>query len=1258
LPNIHPIYGDVTPSGLTEYVDQGAFEVFLPNVPPTAGQKIVICVQVWETRQFPKDYLQKAHAWRQVYPGIFSPDGLERVEKGPRSVASFASNTLDDDGAVARPNLQTLASWSPILHSGYWPIVAYTVVPVMHRQTTLNEQRYLQLAQAIKLMLQQPTTAGSMDPMAAYSPAPAALTSQEVASRCVVCFVGGSNGGMASTMAVLRHPRLVHGAFAEVINPSYQRLYSELDFAAAVGMTSAHSSGNLVPDDYMHWNQYAWSQGLEMHDLSYLRQFLAGKAYRSALVAVGDEDVTSTGTDWARVISSSGVWADHGVTTAPPNPLSGAYVPPTMAWGIAENGCHQRSAAPVTPPNGGPATYNSIELAHWVFEQACAQRTTELANNVPPPPDPAVSPEARVSQDLGLDDPHEWFLYRHSEDLPNPVSTHLTRDDAFFAAAQPGATGAMPGLVEAMFIRDQKLYVGSADGFVSCFDVDATNPKQPLRRLAQSRRLGQGPLTMTALPNGPAWTLVVGTRRHLHLLDPINLAPACALPVELPWEVSQPHHIKVANVLDGHPGDEVVFASKHGGLVFYDTSLNPIHEWPEPGIVDFVPRPSGVTILSSRGVLASVTFDTLHQPTLVAASRPLPPNDWADPLQATQGVPLDLERMRVDLNIIGFVDDVLVSTWRGDIDGGAGDAIRVHDQHLHGRVPLASHATSAWVDIAPCRQAAGYLNGNPNVGDHMLALGRYGTLALIDQLWTVIAQKNLTTTQQGYWPFGADPIGMCVGDLVGNSGQYEEEVVVATKTGLMWLHIDDLLTPGSALPAVAGSTPTQYWMEVAKFGATGTQIQPRTNQTLSAAWAMARRPGDGKLHVLDQRGCYWKVGANGSVSLWERESAARGNKGWGYLGDVTGVGPGFTAPLPPFQMGNIDFLSVSTGTVVRTAPWSAKNGAEAFYQFASQPYPIPDNWVKWPGSHVVFEGFLGFTTSGSILASPSGSTEAWMWSEATTLSDWGNLLEGLSVSGGVVDRVWASVDEPTVYGSIPYGTNCDHLRLRSFTPGLAAMSQQAIQAVRLPGSNDSLLVLGCPGGRVRIIDPGQWRTSDNAPHTKGVVVASSDDLGFGGGALAARVEASGLVRIWFGTAVHPTKRPGAYTNNGALAPDEVAHGAVHQLTWTPGSSTVVLQQTKTYPPTTADPHGGYCVTGCRVADLLSGQAGEELVVTTLAGDVFVYSADSMQLLDRTRVVGAAGFNNSIMVEDLDDDGLMELYLAGSLGLWRFTQQGE
>ncbi len=81
------------------------------------------------------------------------------------------------------------------------------------------------------------------------------------------------------------------------------------------------------------------------------------------------------------------------------------------------------------------------------------------------------------------------------------------------------------------------------------------------------------------------------------------------------------------------------------------------------------------------------------------------------------------------------------------------------------------------------------------------------------------------------------------------------------------------------------------------------------------------------------------------------------------------------------------------------------------------------------------------------------------------------------------------------------------------------------------------------------------------------------------------------------------------------------------------------------------------VVGMVLGDLLPA-SGDELVVSTLSGDVIVYSADTMTELWRTHVHGAVGCYNSLRIEDLDDDGHMELYVAGSSGLRRLVRPGE
>ncbi|MEO6595364.1 MAG: hypothetical protein ABIP94_11485, partial [Planctomycetota bacterium] len=91
-----------------------------------------------------------------------------------------------------------------------------------------------------------------------------------------------------------------------------------------------------------------------------------------------------------------------------------------------------------------------------------------------------------------------------------------------------------------------------------------------------------------------------------------------------------------------------------------------------------------------------------------------------------------------------------------------------------------------------------------------------------------------------------------------------------------------------------------------------------------------------------------------------------------------------------------------------------------------------------------------------------------------------------------------------------------------------------------------------------------------------------------------------------------------------------------------------------------DPRGAYGVVGIHVADLLPQHAGDEVIVATLSGDVFVLDETLSTVHWRTHVPGGIGAYNSIRVENLNPNGdnLKELYIAGSYGLWRFYQPGE
>jgi hypothetical protein len=326
--------------------------------------------------------------------------------------------------------------------------------------------------------------------------------------------------------------------------------------------------------------------------------------------------------------------------------------------------------------------------------------------------------------------------------------------------------------------------------------------------------------------------------------------------------------MRVADVLPGNSGPELVFASMHGGLACYSLSLQPLYEWPEPGIVDWFPGgPYGVTLLSNRGTIAQVTFASTGAGTWTAqlqcAAKSIPvagdfPATSSSNTLAYQGVPHDLELMQ----LAGEAGVTSLTYWSGDWDGGA---VRRHTMSgLVGSLFLGGQG--GIVDLATCRQE-GSQGDDAQPGDSALTLTSAGVLSLYDENHLLLGSKNLTQSTAGDYGFGTHAHTMVVGDLVANTGAYADEVVVATNTGLMWLHVDDLMTSSSVLPANYALS-----FAISAGAAADTQKQPRTTRSMSAAWAMAVRPNATNpqlkdLHVVDQRGLHWSIDSTMKVRL-------------------------------------------------------------------------------------------------------------------------------------------------------------------------------------------------------------------------------------------------------------------------------------------------------------------------------------------------------------------------------------------------------
>jgi hypothetical protein len=334
------------------------------------------------------------------------------------------------------------------------------------------------------------------------------------------------------------------------------------------------------------------------------------------------------------------------------------------------------------------------------------------------------------------------------------------------------------------------------------------------------------------------------------------------------------------------------------------------------------------------------------------------------------------------------------------------------------------------------------------------------------------------------------------------------------------------------------------------------------------------------------------------------------------------------------------------------------------FEIAGAPHPN-GNWSRSFTTCGVFEGFLPFLLTGDAsTVGPGSPTEVMYWSLPSRIVGedlvliWCNSVEGVRLANGAIDGVWASTDGYS--GSAPQ-TDVLHFTLRAPDPGWPIMDMQSLRLASL--SSGTVAVLGCPGGRVRVISGRGYRVDNSNAHARGTMQTSPTDLGHGGVALAVRPEGSGsneLVRIWFGTSYGHAPLPAAYATSGSLQDSEVLCGGIHTMTWSAssgfsGATTVSLRP--------GSPAGsGFGVVGLAVANLLpeSVHAGEELIATTLSGDLLIFEPmlTSSTPIWRTNVTGSIGCYNSIIVDDLDGDGLQELYLAGSQGIWRFVLPGE
>jgi hypothetical protein len=1248
--------GYLRPSQLGGYATQNgapildaAFEIFAPTSYDPAKPTVVV-IGCWATHPTPLDPAasgpQNQRADRFKYPGFRRADGL----------------VLAGTAGIARPgpDIVNLVANPP---SGHQVISAYIVPRTFPRPMVFEMQRYRQLAKAIDLMLGQPGGSALLPP-----------TFPTLADPLPKLLAGGSFGGLTAQAGVLQFPNEFHGAAANAFSGSVRRTMGEQFTWDLIGRRCGtglyETSLNL--QDTLEWGAYYRLEGWDYFNSSTMLRLRRGEVYRPMMFLVADEDTVTCGVDWLPSLSGVRGYAARGLAlgVAPQG-----FVSPSIYWSVVDRRCHGEGGELVTPVGGVPSDW--IADADREFVTVVATEAAQNAGQV------AVMPP--FVADDGSEDPYDELLARGVRP-PGPSSPLLQLDPNFGAGGRTVGHGLTLGWDESLksirVANTTHLYAGDADGVVHRFVFDVAT--SGFVEQARSRSLGFGAwaLEYGAL-DGLGDVLVVGTLRHLHLLDPLTLVPVGNPSVlELDFEWERPRRIALADVHATHAGNEILVSTFQGHLLVFDPGFDLLTDLGEPGIQDFVVHEGAaytepgttsdvpITILSHRGHLANVTLDVPGGPIPCPARL----HCWT---KVQRGAPGDLE-------LVGgqVIASFNLQTATGTALVRAFDAMTLQPA----TVPLygagLTTGASPFNDLCVVHDTGGSVAG--------FVVGFESSIA-----WVPVSGTPATLGAAGLIQFAplANHCAVATADLL-PAPNYREEVVVGTVPGhLVVFTVDELIAA-----AVNGTSLT--WDRPGENGLPFDAAPPRTNHTLAATWGFVSRwyTPDGdillpQLLAATQAGELFEVDPLTGRSVFAIDyklpielplQSPPHPPNPVYLSNVLrsvsqvrdlGVIGENAMGVPTFQLpGFITPDRYRWPTVV------APPGQRQLWWYRSLPnqdrwgLPMQPQFYKdwhssdpWPPPHLpVCTGVAAFIDGGAVRAYPPGTPgglqrEMHWW--GGTAQTYRNLIQGASVTSSDVVNSWYSAKNVT--GSMasppPYGRNPSEGKdLRNHQRYATTYNLQSLRLGR--DGLGTVIVAGTPGGSVTLMRPADPQ-DPSAPNSDfGRILWESHDTepdlddGHGCMALAVRQVPGAsppALDIFYGACL-------TCPEPSALLPTDVGMnmvGSVRWLRWQNGAMTLKG------PPVLLDApgggHGGFAVSGCAVGDVVDQVPGDELVVTTLAGDLYVFQLgpDSIQAspLERIHVGGGIGGFNAIVIEDMDLDFRKELYVAGAHGIRKWRQ---
>ncbi|MBI5853102.1 MAG: hypothetical protein HZB39_18990 [Planctomycetes bacterium] len=1246
-------------------IEDAAFELFLP-VTGGSQTNVVLMIHAWATTG--KTPIKQGG--RHVYPGRARTDGL--ADDGFGNVLRHIDPAFVHHAAV----------------SGVTVMSGHIVPRVFGRAAVFEVQRYRELRQAMRLMLAAPPSDFRHPP--SLEPIPL----QPGAPPCML--VGGSNGGLIAQAMCVRWPGEFRGSYSETFGPSPRRVLADqfhLEYAATrTGFSSW--GGAYSPHDTLEWGTaFRWMDpaapdalGFDFFSLSPLIRWRRGELRGVMAWFQPDEDTIGHGTDFFTLLTGQRSYAPRVVVT-------GAA---TMAFASVDRRCHDTGWHRSALQGLGSywrSTEDTVELAAAVWNDWIANPT------LPPDPAPIL--------DDNSEDSYAWVLDRILQpDHQAGTNDPLVLDTSFGTAPHLGRSegaGLALGLDESLRFADipslgKCIFTGSADGVVTRYTLDATTLAPKIAQ--QSMPLGYGAfgLAVGELSDGhPGMEVVVGTKQHLFVLDPVTLGVIEWKKLPLNFEQARPRRIQIADVIQSldYPGKDIVLTTLMGHLLVIsgEAGLGDMVDLGEPGIQDLAvlegmehPNPgtteaTPVLLLSHRGHVASLSLNTVTDP---MSRNPAPAmlQAWT---AGEHGGPADLEI--VDAPVGGGKVAVCLYGHEGEDEQGADvPQIRCFDALTMQPTTLGTHGIPGglgWkelnihgqhVSIVPDLAPIHFAGTNGPLAGFVLLLGSRIAFVPADGSQTPHPPEGYKL--DGFAP-AARALAVTTADLTTRVGgeTYKEEIILSTLAGrLVWIHLEDLLANGN-------------------------------NEYVSAAGmhADASQAGQWGLLVHDEGQGERLFGANQCGELHQIDPATGAATKRGSFRESHDFAPTpnrdpstVTAPirdLVRFGAGVQQSSAVEAALLTTTIPndplrWLQTKPWEDVRNDVTHPIWVKDI-VTFNGQTAdfrslmpVLDGFAALVASGDVLESGSPVAGA-----TRQIHCWGgdfdafsNMVQGVYLDGTqVLDNWYSSKPGPTAWVEPSYPpsqgwhgrSSGDGKDLRNEVRQFSAPHN--LQSLRIGQDAHGPVVVGStPGGSVVLLRPGHSAGQQTNQDYGTVLWDSADpstpaDEGMFAMGLALRPvpnDPNQALDIFLGvgiTHLDPgpwhAAQPGPGNLTGGIAWYRWVGSA-----WGTGSMTRMgLLHLDASTANAIGPRGGFHVCGLAVGDVVDDQPGDELVATTMEGDLFVFSIPGSGMLTPANIVwrswvrGTLGVSNSIVIHDFDNDNKNELYIAGSLGIWKWRQ---